>query len=238
MTAIRSVIFNFAFYLNLILFLILGSPFYFTPRRWSIRALQVWAKVSLFLLKLICNIHLEIKHKERIPIGAVLIASKHQSLFETFALLTLFDDPAIVLKRELTWIPLFGWFALKFKMITVNRSAQASAVRSLIAQSKAARDQARQIIIFPEGTRSVPNSPPDYKPGVAALYRALDLPCFPIALNSGQCWPRRQFMRYPGTITIEILPPIQPGLKRADFMHKIQTSIETATAELLHPAKH
>lgn len=225
----RSIFFNITFYTNLLLFLIVGFPFMFAPRIWAIRALQVWARVSQFLLCAICNIRIEIKHKERLTAGPLLVAAKHQSLFETFALLPLFDDPAMVIKRELSWIPLFGWFALKFKMIAVNRSARAQALRDMIRQAKTARDNGRQIIIFPEGTRKNPGEKPDYKPGVAALYGALGLPCVPIALNSGLYWPRRQFIRNPGIITIEILEPIKPGLKRADFMRELENRIETAT---------
>jgi len=229
---LRSILFNIAFYANLVLFLVVGFPFMFAPRIWAIRALQAWARVSQFLLRIICNIHVELKHKERIPKGPLLVAAKHQSLFETFALLPLFDDPAMVIKRELSWIPLFGWFALKFKMIAVNRSARTQALKDMIRQAKVARDHGRQIIIFPEGTRSNPGAEPDYKSGAAGLYMALDLPCVPIALNSGLYWPRRQFIRNPGTITIEILPPIKPHLKRADFMARLESSIETATRAL------
>lgn len=232
MIFLRSVLFNVVFYLNLIVFLVLGFPFFFTPRLWSMRALQCWARVSLFLLRLFCNIRVEIRNQSGLPSGPVLIACKHQSLFETFALLPLFNDPAMVLKRELTWIPLFGWFAVKFAMISVDRSAGAKALRGMTKQAKAARALGREIIIFPEGTRKSPGSAPDYKPGVVALYRALDLPCIPIALNSGHFWPRRTFVRYPGTIVIEVLKPIEPGLPRAQFMRELEGNIEKATNKL------
>jgi len=229
---IRSLLFNLAFYVNLAGFMIGGFWFFFTPRKWSIRALQCWARVSLWLLETICTISVEVRHRDRIPQGAALIAVKHQSVFETFALLPLFDDPAVVLKRDLTWIPLFGWFALKFKMIPLDRSARVTALRGLVRRAQDARDKGRQIVVFPEGTRRATGAEPDYKPGIAALYGRLDLPCLPVALNSGLFWPRRSFLRYPGTIVIECLEPIPPGLARRDFMGELQSRIEPATHRL------
>jgi 1-acyl-sn-glycerol-3-phosphate acyltransferase len=230
---LRSLIYNIVFYVNLVLFLVLGSPFYLTPRKWSIRALQAWATTSLWWLKLICDTRYEIRGAENIPEGAVLVAAKHQSAWDTFALLPLFDDPAMVLKRELVFIPLFGWFIPKFRMIPVERSSGASALKAMVARAKEAAAMGRQIVIFPEGTRREPGAPPDYKPGAAALYLQLGLPCLPIALNSGLYWPRRKFVRYPGTVVVEILPLIEAGLPRRDFARRLETAIETATARLV-----
>jgi 1-acyl-sn-glycerol-3-phosphate acyltransferase len=230
---LRSLLYNIVFYVNLVLFLVIGSPFYLTPRKWSIRALQAWAKTSLWWLKLICGTTYEVRGRENIPEGAVLVASKHQSTWDTFALLPLFDDPAMVLKRELVFIPLFGWFIPKFRMIPVERSSGAAALKSMVARAKEAARMGRQIVIFPEGTRRPPGAPPDYKPGAVALYLKLGLKCLPIALNSGVFWPRRKFLRYPGKIVVEILPPIEAGLKRQDFSQRLEAAIETATARLV-----
>jgi 1-acyl-sn-glycerol-3-phosphate acyltransferase len=230
---LRSLIYNIVFYVNLVLFLVLGSPFYLTPRKWSVRALQAWATTSLWWLKLICGTRYEIRGAENIPEGAVLVAAKHQSAWDTFALLPLFDDPAMVLKRELVFIPLFGWFIPKFRMIPVARSSGASGLKAMVARAREAAVMGRQIVIFPEGTRRLPGAPPDYKPGAAALYLKLGLPCLPIALNSGLYWPRRKFLRYPGTIVVEILPLIEAGLTRGDFSKRLETAIETATARLV-----
>jgi 1-acyl-sn-glycerol-3-phosphate acyltransferase len=232
-TWLRSLVYNVVFYVNLVLFLVLGSPFYLTPRKWSIRALQAWGKASIWWLRIICGTRYEVRGRENIPQGAVLVASKHQSAWDTFAILTLFDDPAMVLKRELVFIPLFGWFIPKFRMIPVERSSGASALKAMVTRAKEAAAMGRQIVIFPEGTRRPPGAPPDYKPGAAALYTQLGLPCLPIALNSGLYWPRRQVMRYPGTIVVEILPVIEAGLTRRVFSQRLETAIETATAELV-----
>ena len=229
---LRSGLFNAVFYINLVLFLVLGSGFYFTPRRWSIRALQVWAKSSLFWLRVIAGIRMEVRGQSHIPHGACLVAGKHQSLWETFAILPLLDDPAMVLKKELTFIPFFGWFIHKFRMIPVERAAGTQALRSLMEAGEEAVAMGRQVVIMPEGTRRAPDDPPDYKPGAAALYGKLDVPCIPFALNSGLFWPRRRFLRHPGTIIMSFLEPIPPGLGRKIFQTRLEVVIEAETAKL------
>jgi 1-acyl-sn-glycerol-3-phosphate acyltransferase len=231
--ALRSAIFNVVFYVNLILFLVLGSWLFLCPRIWAIRGLQAWASSSIWLLRVLCNVKMEVRGREHIPTGACLIAGKHQSLWETFAILPLLDDPCMVLKKELTYIPLFGWFALKFKMIAVERSAGTAALKKLVARAKEEKARGRQIVIMPEGTRRAPDDPPDYKPGAAALYGALDVPCVPFGLNAGLFWPRRKFLRLPGTIVIEFLPMIPAGLPRKVFQARLEEAVEGTTRALL-----
>ena len=233
MIVIRSILFNVLFYVNLILFLVLGSPFFFTPRIWSIRALQVWARSSIWLLRVVAGIGMELRGREHIPQGPALIAGKHQSFWETFAILPWLDDPAMVLKKELVYIPWFGWFAYKFRMVAVERSAGSAALRNLMRQAEACIADGRQVVIMPEGTRRAPDDPPAYKPGAAALYATLGVPCVPFALNSGLFWPRRKFLRHPGTIVLEFLPPIPPGLPRKAFQAELEGAIEPATRALV-----
>lgn len=237
MITIRSFIFNVLFYLNLTLFLVLGFWFFFTPRKWSIRALQTWARSSSWLLRLICGTQMEVRGAEHIPAGPIIVAGKHQSAWETFAILPLFDDPCFVLKKQLTYIPFFGWFCLKFKMIAVDRNAGSAALRDMIARAKQEVARPRQIIIMPEGTRRAPDDPPDYKPGVAAVYSQLAVPCVPFGLNAGLFWPRRKFMRYPGTIVVEFCPAIPAGLTRKEFQVRLQEAIETTSQKLLIEAR-
>src|SRR5262245_5711068 len=217
MQAIRSGLFNIVFYLNLVLFMLDLSPLFLASRPAAIRGLKLWARSSIGLLAIIAGTRLEVLGREHIPKGAALIASKHQSMFETFAVLPFLDDPAMIMKRELMRIPLFGWFARKFGMIPVDRGAGAGALRRVIAGARKAGADGRQVIIFPEGTRRPPGAPPAYKPGTTALYLNLDVPCVPVALNSGLYWPRRKFMRYPGTIRMEFLPAIPAGLPKETF---------------------
>jgi 1-acyl-sn-glycerol-3-phosphate acyltransferase len=236
--ALRSAIFNIVFYLNLIVFLVLGSPVFLLPRKTAIRALQLWATTSLWWLKLICRTKMEVRGLEHRPKGPILVAGKHQSFWETFAILPLLDDPCMVLKKELAYIPLFGWYIPKFRMIAVARDAGSKAMRRLLADGRRELEAGRQIVIMPEGTRSAPGAPPDYKPGAAALYGALGCPCLPFALNSGLFWPRRKFLRSPGTIVIEFLPVIPAGLPRKEFQARLQDQIESGTNRLLAEAGH
>jgi 1-acyl-sn-glycerol-3-phosphate acyltransferase len=233
MIALRSIIFNIVFYINLMLFLVLGSGFFFTPRIWSIRALQAWSRTALWLLRVICNIHIDVRGKENIPPGPILVAGKHQSVWETFAILPYLDDPCMVLKKELSWIPFFGWFVFKFRMIAVERSAASAALRKLLSRGGEELARGRQIVIMPEGTRAAPGAAPDYKSGAAALYGTLGCACLPFALNSGLFWPRRKFLRFPGTIILEFLPVIPAGLPRKAFQQRLQADIETATNRLV-----
>jgi 1-acyl-sn-glycerol-3-phosphate acyltransferase len=233
MLAPRSALFNLLFYVVLALFVTIGWPFFFTPRRWSIEALKVWGRASNLMLKIICGLTMEVRGREHIPQSGALVAGKHQSTWETFAILHLFEDPCLVLKHELSYFPFFGWFIFKFRHIRVRRGAGAAALKSMTATAAREIGEGRQIIIFPEGTRRAPDDPPAYKPGATALYLKLGAPCVPFALNSGLYWPRRKFLRLPGTITVEFLPAIPPGLPRREFEARLETAVETATARLV-----
>lgn len=237
MTGFRSLLFNIAFYLNLTFFMVMGLPLFLAPRRWAIAALKLWAKTSLVLLKMICGTGMEVRGLEQLPKGPLLVAGKHQSFWETFAILPLLDDPCMVLKRELTFIPVFGWFALKFRMIAVEREQGPQALRRMMKRAKEEIAAGRQIVIMPEGTRRAPGDPPDYKPGAAALYGALNVPCVPFGLNAGVYWPRRKFLRNPGTIILEFCPAIPPGLPRPEFQKRLEAAIEGSSNRLLAEAK-
>jgi len=233
MLVLRSLLFNVAFYANIILWMIALIPTFAMPRKSFLRLAQLWARSSLWLMKVIAGTKVEFRGLEKIPPGGLLVASKHQSLWETFALLTVFDDPAFILKRELMWIPLFGWYAWKSDMVPVNRGAGSLAMIDMNRRARQAAQNGRQILIFPEGTRRPAGAEPAYKFGVAHLYSSLGVPCLPVALNSGLYWPRRKFLRRPGTIRVEILDPIPPGKPRDVFFREVQTAVEAASARLL-----
>lgn len=237
MLLLRSLVFFVVFYVNTALFLVLGSWLLLAPRRWAMQGLRLHGLASLWWLKAICGTRLDVRGKEKLPEGACLIACKHQSAWDTFALIPVFRDPAVVMKAELGLIPLYGWFSHKFRHIFVRRESGPSALRAMIRDARERAAQGREIVIFPEGTRRPPGAPPDYKPGFVALYEGLELPCVPLALNSGLFWPRRSFLRYPGTIVIEILDPIPPGLPRAEARALIQERIESACARLIAEAR-
>ena len=230
---VRSVLFNILFYLNLLVYFIAAIPSFVLPYRVVVAFAKAWGRTDLWLLRVVCGIDVEWIGLEKIPKGPLIVASKHQSLWETFALLTLFRDPTFIVKRELMWIPFFGWYIWKARMIPVNRGARTLALAEMTERARAELQRDRQLVIFPEGTRRAPGAEPTYKFGVAYLYAETGVPCLPIALNSGLVWGRRSFLRHPGTVRVEILDPIPPGLGRAEFLERLKTDIETATARLV-----
>ena len=232
MVYLRSCIFNLYFYVVTFSMTVLCSPLLLLPRGYASAAMTRWAHWMSTALRAIAGIRVEVRGAEHLPHGPVLMAAKHQSTWDTFAFFTLAKDPAYVLKQELSYLPFYGWFAKKVAMVFVDRGAQAKALRHMIAQSKDRVAEGRSIVIFPEGTRSAPGSSKDYKPGVAALYKNLDIPCVPVALNSGLYWPRREFIRRPGTIVVEFLPAIEPGLPRKEFSKRLEQDIESACLAL------
>lgn len=236
MLHLRSILFGAVFYAGTAVFLVLGSPLLLGPRRWAMAGLRAHAHASLWALRLIVGTKIEVRGRENLPPGAFLVAAKHQSAWDTFALIPIFRDPAVVMKAELGLIPFYGWFSMKFGHILVRRGRAAAALKALIRDARDRAGQNREILIFPEGTRRAPGAAPDYKPGVVALYEGLGLPCVPLALNSGLFWPRRQLLRYPGTIIVEILEPLAPGLSRAAFKQEIEQRIESASRRLIAEA--
>ena len=235
---LRSLIYNVLFYVFLIGWLIVAIPTVVMRRTAIMTIAKLWSRQSTWLLRVVCNVKVEYRGVEKIPKGPLVVASKHQSMWETFALLQMFDHPLYILKRELTRIPFFGWYLIKAGMISVDRRAGGRALLKMVRQaSEEVRHGGRQLIIFPEGTRRPVGAPPQYKPGVAQLYASCRVDCVPVALNSGLFWPRRTFMRYPGTLVVEFLDPVPPGLARDEFLTRISTAIEDATARLVEVAR-
>ncbi|MDQ8730575.1 lysophospholipid acyltransferase family protein [Bradyrhizobium sp. LHD-71] len=229
----RSLVFNVGFYLSLLVHMVAAIPSFFLPRQVLFSVAKSWAHSMTWMLRVFCNIRVEYRGLDKIPQGPLLVVAKHQSAWETVALLPLFREPLFILKRELTWIPLFGLFLLKGQMIPVNRAAGARALSKMTALARERVRHDRQLIIFPEGTRRPVGAEPRYKYGVAQVYVDCGVRCLPVALNSGLFWPRRTFLRYPGTIIVEFLDLIPPGLSRDEFLARASDVIETATAKLV-----
>jgi 1-acyl-sn-glycerol-3-phosphate acyltransferase len=234
---LRSIAFNVLFYLNTLVYLVIALPTFFMPYRAIIAVAKAWGRANLVLLRVVAGIDFEIRGLEKIPKGPILVAPKHQSAWETFALVPLFDNPLFIVKRELQWIPIFGWLMIKGRMVPVDRSAGSQALANMTARAKVELADNRQLIIFPEGTRRPPGAEPRYKYGVAHLYAAEGVPCVPIALNSGLFWPRRSILRLPGTVIVEILDPIPPGLDKDVFFNRLKDELETATARLIEEGR-
>lgn len=233
---LRSLFFNVGWYAGSAVIAIVGSPILLLPRRAVVAWSRFWIHFVLGWLKLTVGLTHHVSGYENLPKGPCIIASKHQSSWETMSYTLLFDDAAIVLKRELVFIPIVGWAMARAGNITVARGDGAKALRGLIRQAQARVKAGRSILIFPEGTRVAVGDEKPYQAGIAALYRQLNIPVVPVALNSGLFWGRRKFVKQPGVVSMEILAPIPPGLKREAFMATLRERIETATARLVSEA--
>lgn len=234
MRALRSFLFNILFVTWTAFLSIVAVPLgaLFFPKRAIHDISLIWSGLTFFLLRVICGIDYEIRGQERLPHGPCIVASKHQSAWDTMIFAHLFHRPSFVLKKELTQIPFFGKALLHAGMIPVDRSGGAQTLKAMVATARHFVAQGRSIVIFPEGTRVSPGSHLPYHPGVAALYGQLDLPVVPIALNSGLFWGRRSFIKWPGRIVLEILPPIPPGLPRRQFAAQLEQQVEEASNRL------
>ncbi|MFZ0694293.1 MAG: lysophospholipid acyltransferase family protein [Alphaproteobacteria bacterium] len=226
-------LFNVAFFGWTFVYGTVALPFVLTPRVMALAIERLWTRSAMALVRTIAGIDFEIRGREFLPQRPVILAVKHQSAFETLALPLILDDPLFVVKRELFWIPFFGWYLARLGNIGIDRSAGPSALKAIVREAKAALAAGHSVIIFPEGTRVTPGKTRPYGPGVAALYGLLDAPVVPVALNSGLFWGRRRFGKRPGTATIEFLAPIAPGLDRHQFLAELQNRIEAATARLI-----
>jgi 1-acyl-sn-glycerol-3-phosphate acyltransferase len=231
--AIRSLAFALCFYLWSVVMALVMLPTLLAPRRTMLALFAFWSRGVMLGLLLICGIRVEVRGRQHLPVGAALVAPKHQCMFDVFAQFVWLPDSCFVMKKELMWIPFFGWYSHKTGMIVIDRAGGAATLRQMIRDAIDRFTDHRQLVIFPEGHRGEPGVAGDYKPGIAALYRELDVPCVPVATNSGVHWPAHGFMRRPGTIVFEFLEPIPPGMKRAPFMALLEDRIETASNALL-----
>ena len=234
---VRTVLFQIALYLNFLVQAVVFSPSLLLPERLFWPVGRFWVRSTLWLHRTICGIDDEIRGRENIPGGGLLVASKHQSAWETLRLVELFPRPTFILKRQLLWIPLFGWYLRKAHMIPVNRGKGSSAIDDMLRHARRAVKEGRQIIIFPEGTRRPPFAPRQYRHGVTRLYGELGVPCLPVALNSGLYWPRRSYAHRPGTILLACLESMPPGHEGERFAALLEDRIESATAKLLAEAR-
>ncbi len=232
MHTVRSIVFAILFYGWSALLSPLYVPLMLLPRRGFWFMCWIWVNTCMWIVKVTVGIRCETRGEEHLPEGAFILASKHQSAWDTLIYNVIFKDCAYVLKRELFWFPFFGWFLWRIGMIGIDRAGGASALKRMVRETQEWLTQGRKIIIFPQGTRTTPGAKRPYLPGVAALYGQCDVPVVPVALNSGMFWPRRRFVKRPGTIVLEFLPPIMPGLSRREFAAQLEERIEPATRRI------
>lgn len=219
---LRSAAFNLWFYGITVLFALATPLVRLGPPAWSFALARLWARLVLSGLRPLCGITVEITGREHLPThGPALVASQHQSAFDTIIWFLIAPAPAYVLKTELTRIPLYGGMCRKLGMIVVDRSAGASAIRGLLRDADRAMAEGRQIVIFPEGTRAPPGAVLPLQPGIAALAARTRLPVIPVVTDSGSSWGRRAWRRRPGTIRVAIQPPLPAGLPRDELMQRL-----------------
>lgn len=234
MTVLRSLLFGFAFYGGTIVIGFLYLPLILLPEWIGRPFFRFWIFYGVACAWLFAGIKYRVVYADGAALadGPAIYASKHQSAWETMAFSHILPKPVFVLKQELKSVPFFGWYLSKMRMIAVDRAAGASAMRSMVLQGRAVIKDGYSVVIYPQGTRVAPGVSAPYHPGVYALYRSLNVPVIPIALDSGRRWRRNSFLKRAGTITVSILPAIPPGLDRQSFMDRLENVIESECRRL------
>lgn len=233
MMLLRSTLFNALFWIWIAVLGLCALPITLLYPPFAFTVSRIWAWGAMLLLRICCNITYEVRGLENLPKEACLIASKHQSAWDTIIFWRVIPRPVYVLKRSLIYLPIFGWYLLFLRSIYIDRKSGGKALKIMVAQSIDRLKRGCSIIIFPEGTRTPPGTNSTYQPGVAALYQQLNVPVVPVALNSGYYWSKNAFVKRPGRITIDFMPPLMPGMKSRDFLNTLQSTIEGRVAQLL-----
>lgn len=237
MILLRSIVFVVWFYVTMLFWGLVYMPAVALGHdRFIWHSMHGWGKATIWGLRWIVGVTIAFEGLEHLPKGAALIASKHQTTLDTVLPAQFVPEPVFVVKKELIKMPVFGFY-MKYGMIPVDREAHAKALKDMLRAARGVIAKGRQIVIYPEGTRQELGAPPDYKPGIAALYKDLGLPVTPIALNTGLVWKPNGIIRRPGHVTIKILPAIPAGLPRDRFMAELERVIESESQALLAPDK-
>ena len=235
MLVIRSLVFSILFYGFFAVSAVAAAVISIVAPKSLPPFARFWSRSWLSLYRAICGVTYEVKGLDKVPKGGCLLAMKHQSVWDTCALFAIFDRPVYVLKSELMFIPFFGWALGRLGCIPVKRGTGKSALDTMVRGTGVALAQDKQVVIFPEGTRTAVGQPASYKTGISHLYTALEVACIPVALNSGTLWPRRKFLRPPGIIRVEVLAPIPAGMDRKEMFELLVARIEEASDRLCRP---
>jgi len=227
MILLRSLLFNIFLYTGIIIVFLLALPALLMPPKFTLLFGKFLGHYVIFIVKYILNTKIEIRGLNNIPkTEKYFIASAHQSMFETFALQAVIDYPVFILKKELLKIPLFGLYLRKIKSIEIVRDTTTKDNLNFFKKvAEIIKNENRPLLIFPQGTRVSTNEKIPFKKGVGRIYEALNISCVPIALNSGNVWPKKGIMKYPGKITISLLEPIKPGLNRDEFINSLESKV-------------
>lgn len=233
MIYVRSLIFNLIFYTTLLLGCMLTCIVGLFSQKTEV---IIWNDILLpflrWCLKVICGLEIEVRGQEHITKHGVLYACKHQSAMETYFLTSYIKNGTFIFKKELSKIPFFGWAIHLYGSVPVDRAGGSRAMKKMLADTKELMDKDRSIIIFPEGTRTKPGTTTFYKPGIAFLYQNIKTEVVPVAVNTGLFWRKNSFLRHPGKVIIEFMPPLPHGLEKREFINTLQDTIEKKCAEL------
>lgn len=235
MKYIRSILFNLFYFIWTFCLSFIGCLTAPLPRKAIMGIAKFWSVTTMKAMEVLIGLKYRVEGIENLPENsAFIIASKHQSAFETIAYHAIFPHPVFVLKKELLWLPLFGWNLLLTGCIPIDRSSGMKAMRSILEGAQKRLKEGYPVVIFPEGTRTAPGTTVKYNPGVGLLYEQCNVPVIPVVLNSGEFWKRKAFVKQPGTITVKILPPMPKGLQKREFIDRLQNEIENAYKTLKH----
>ena len=234
MMMFRSILFVIWMYGLMAVLGILFLPTLILPKPVIFWGIRQYARGMIWGLKVICGIGVEIRGRQNMPRGTIIYAGKHHCMLDVFIPTLVTPQPAIILKQELLWYPFLGWYALKAAMIPIDRAGNTKTLKKMVTEAKDRAEDGRQIVIFPEGTRTAPGAEPAYfAAGISALAKGIEAPIVPVATNAGLCWPGRGLKRSKGKIVYEILPPIPAGLPRRQLMARLQSELESATDALV-----
>jgi len=232
---LRSLVFDVLLYAMMAVMGIAFAPLALWSVDGAYRAVKTYARSSLWLLRVVCGLRVEVRGP--VPTGQVIVASKHQSFLDILVLAATLPRPKFIMKQELRWAPILGLYAMRIGSTPVNRGARSRAMKDMVAHVGAREaDAARQLVIYPQGTRVLPGATLPYKVGAGVLYDRLGEPCVPSATNVGVFWSRRSPYRRPGLAVVEFLPTIPPGLPIAEFMSRIETGVEAESNRLMREA--
>lgn len=231
---IRSLTFIGQMYVMMALLALAYAPWALVDRRGAFAGIHAWCRWVRWTAGWMVGLRSELRGA--VPEGAVLVASKHQSFFDIIILISALPRPRFIMKRELKWAPILGWYATRIGCVPVDRGKRGQAIRDMLAEVASGRQEPGQLVIYPQGTRVAPGASRPYKVGTAVLYEQLGQPCVPVACNVGVFWPRHSLYRKPGLAVVEFLEPIPPGQPPREVMARIETAIETASDRLMAEA--
>ncbi len=233
----RSLLFKVIFSIVFVILSLVALVFLLLPRRFSIQYGWLWMGSFFRTLKYTVGLECVREGLENLPQGPYIMACKHQSLLETFMFPYHFAHPLVIMKKSLTRIPFWGWILARYDVIAIDRDKPKQAIKMILEKAEKADLSKRPLVIFPEGSRSMPGDKLPYQAGIAVIYDKLKVPVVPIAVNTGSFWSKGAFKYYPGKAVLRFLPPIEPGLSKQEFMKTLETIIETESLKLMEQAR-